>query len=81
MGLDYTKLWYADGQAVELVELPYYPTVEQIFGELTQQSKTITLVSPEAREIQVDLLLPLTDGEKVEQHETELQMQSFVSEA
>ena len=26
-------------------------------------------------------MLPLTDGEKVEQHEAELQMQSFVPEA
>ena len=26
-------------------------------------------------------MLPLTDGEKVEQHEVELHMQSFVSEA
>lgn len=33
------------------------------------------------REIQVDLLLPLTDGEKFKQHEAELQMQSFVSKA
>ena len=35
LGLDYTKLWYADDQGVEPVNLPYYSTVEQIFGELT----------------------------------------------
>ena len=33
LGLDYTKLWYVNGQAVEPVDLPYYPSVEQIFGE------------------------------------------------
>ena len=66
LGLDYTKLWYVDGHAAELVELPYYPMVDQIFGELTQQSNTIMPIPTEAREIQVDLLLPLTDGEKVE---------------
>lgn len=81
LGLDYTKLWYVDGHAVEPVELTYYPMVDQIFGELTQQSNTITPIPTEAREIQVDLLFPLIDGEKVEQHEAELQMQSFVSEA
>ena len=71
-GLDYTKLWCVDGHITELVELPYYLTVDQIFGELTQHSKTITPIPTEAREIQVNLLLPLTDGEKVEQHEAEL---------
>ena len=37
LGLDYTKLWYVDGQATEPVKLPYYSMVEQIFGELTWQ--------------------------------------------
>ena len=80
LGLDYTKLWYVDGHVVEPVELPYYPMVKQIFGELTRQSNTIMPIPTEAREIQVDLLLPLTDKEKVEQHEVELKMQSFVLE-
>lgn len=79
LGLDYTKLWYVDGHATKPVELPYYPIVDQIFGELTRESNTITPIPAEAREIQVDLLLPLTDREKVEHHEAKLQMQSFVS--
>ena len=41
----------------------------------------VTSIPPQEKEIQVDLLLPLTDGEKFEQYEAELQMQSFVSEA
>ena len=48
---------------------------------MTQQSKTVTPIPSLAKEIQVDLLLPLIDDEKVEQHEAELQMQSFVVEA
>lgn len=74
-------MWYVNGHAAELVKLPYYPTVEQIFGELTRQSRTITPIPPEAREIQVNLLLPLTDGEKVKHYKVKLQMQSFVLEA
>ena len=66
LGLDYTKLWYVDGQATKSVNLPYFPSVEQIFGELSQQSKTITPIPSLAKEIQVDLLLPLTDDEKFE---------------
>ena len=72
LGLDYTKLWYADGQVAELVDLPYYPSVEQIFAELSQQSRKITPIPSLVKEIQVDLLLPLTDSEKVEHHEAEL---------
>ena len=36
LGLDYTKLWYVDGHEAKLVDLPYYPMVEQIFRELIQ---------------------------------------------
>ena len=43
--------------------------------------KIVTPILSHAKEIQVDLFLPLIDGEKVEQHEAELQMQSFVLEA
>jgi hypothetical protein len=36
LGLDHTKLWYVDDQAVELTELPFYPTIDEIFGELAR---------------------------------------------
>ena len=39
------------------------------------------MVPPKAREKQIELLIPLTDGEKVDQYEAKLQMQPFVSEA
>ena len=51
LGLDYTKLWYADGQATEPVDLPYYPFVEQIFAELSRQYRTITPIPSLAKEI------------------------------
>ena len=74
LGIDHTKLWYVNDQAAEPTELPFYPTVDEIFGALTRQYSTITLVPPEERELQIDLLLPLKDGEKEDQHEVELQM-------
>lgn len=80
LGLDYTELQYADDQAAKPVDLPYYPSVEQIFGELSRQSRTITPIPSLAKEIQVDLLLPLKDDEKFEQDEAELQIQSFIAE-
>ena len=36
LGLDYTKLWYVDDQAAEPTNLPFYPTVDEIFNELAQ---------------------------------------------
>ena len=48
---------------------------------MNRQSKTITAIPSLAKDIQFDLLLPLTDGEKVKQNEAELQMQSFTVEA
>ena len=81
LGLDHTKLWYVDGQVVEPTELSFYPIVKEIFGELDQQSNTLTPVPLEERETQIDLLFPLTDGEKVDQHEAELQMRPFMLEA
>ena len=81
LGLNHTKLRYVDGQAAEPTKLPFYPIVDHIFGELSRQSSMIMSIPPEERDIQINLLLLLMDGEKVEQHETELQMQSFVSEA
>ena len=36
LGLDHTKLWYVDDQATEPTELSSYPTVNEMFGELTR---------------------------------------------
>ena len=55
--------------------------MDEIFGELARQSNTLTPVPPDERDIEIDLLIPLMDGEKQDQHEAELQMHSFVSEA
>ena len=74
------KLWYVDDQATKLTDLPFYPIVDEICSELARQSNTINPVPPKAREKQIDLLIPLTDGDKVDQYEAELQMQAFLSE-
>ena len=81
LGLDHTKIWYVDGQAAEPTDLPFYPTVDEIFNELPRQSNTIYPIPHEAREKQTNLLIPLTDGENADQYEVELQMQPFVPKA
>ena len=80
-GLDHTKLWYVDGQEAKPTNLPFYPMVDEIFSEMARQSNTINPVPPEAREKCTNLLIPLMDGEKVEQYEVELQMHPFMLEA
>jgi hypothetical protein len=79
--LEHTKLLYVDGQATKLNDLPFYHTVNEIFNELSRQSNTLYPIPPEAREKQIDLLIPLINGEKADQYEAELKMQSFVPEA
>ena len=61
LGLDHTKLWYVDSQAVEPTDLPFYPTVNEIFNESTRQSNTLYPIPLEARERHINLLIPLTD--------------------
>ena len=61
--------------------MPFYPIVNQNFRELSRQYSTITPIPLEARDIQVELIVSLTNRKNVEQYEVELQMQSFVSEA
>ena len=34
LGLDHTKIWYVDKEAVESTDLPSYLTVDEIFNEL-----------------------------------------------
>ena len=74
LGLDHTKLWYADSQATESTDLPFYPTVNEIFNELARQCNTLNPIPPEAREKHIDLSITLTDGENEDQYEAELQM-------
>ena len=48
---------------------------------MARQSNTLYPIPPEAREKHTDLLIPLTDGEKEDEYEVELQMQPFLPEA
>ena len=72
LGIDHTNLWDVDGQAAELADLPFYLTVEEIFNELTRQSNTLYPIPLEAKEKKTNILIPLTDGEKVDQYKDEL---------
>ena len=74
LGLDHTKLWYVNGQATNPSDLPLYPMVEEIFNELTRQSNMLYPIPPDAKEKQIDILIPLTNGEKANQYKVELKM-------
>lgn len=74
LGIDHTKLWYVGGQEAESTNLPFYPMVNEIFNELAWQSNMLNPIPPEAREIYTDLLIPVTNGEKMDQYEAKLQM-------
>ena len=60
--------------------LDYYPSVHQIFRELTQQVKTKIPVPEVAKQVNFLIAEPLTDQEKEEYYELNLYISTFVSE-
>ena len=60
--------------------LNYYPSVDQIFRELSRQAKTKILVPTIAKQIDFSIEKLLTDQEKEENYELNLYISSFVSE-
>ena len=60
--------------------LDYYPTVEEIFRELPQQSSTKLSIPAKAKEINQQIEEPLTDQEKEEDYELHLYISTFMSE-
>ena len=48
LGLDHSKVWYVNGQATKPTDLPFYPTIDEIFNELAKQSNTLYPIPPEA---------------------------------
>ena len=59
--------------------LDYYPIVEDIFTELSGQSKTKIAISASAKEINHSIVEPLTDQEKEEDYEVHLHISIFTS--
>ena len=60
--------------------LDYYPSVNQIFQELSRQAKTKVPVPAAAKTIDFSIKEPLTDQEKEEDYELNLYISTFVSE-
>ena len=60
--------------------LYYYPTFEEIFWELVQQSGTKLSIPAKAKEVTLAIEEPLTDQEKEEDYELRLHISTFVSE-
>ena len=60
--------------------LDYYPSVDQIFRELSRQDKTKIPVPVTAKKSDFSIEEPLTDQEKEEDYEVNLYISTFVSE-
>ena len=68
------------GSKAKTKPLDYYPTVEEIFYELAQQSTTKLSIPAKAKEVNLTIEEPLTDQEKEEDYELQLYISTFVSE-
>ena len=79
MELDHTSVWYMQGEDSNAKALDYYPSVDQIFQELSQQAKTKIPVLAAAKQIDFSIEEPLTDHEKEEYYELNLYISTFVS--
>ena len=80
LALDHTSVWYMRGQDPKAQDLDYYPTVEQIFRELTQQVGTKVPIPEASKKVNFSTIEPLTDQEKEEDYELNLYISTFVSE-
>ena len=70
--LDHTSVWYMQGEDPKANALEYYPSVDQIFRELSRQAKTKILVPEAAKRVNFSIEEPLTDQEKEEEYELNL---------
>ena len=68
------------GQDPKAQDLDYYPTVEQIFRELTRQAGTKVPIPEASKQVEFSIIEPLTDQEKEEDYELNLYISTFVLE-
>ena len=68
------------GEASNAKALDYYPSVDQIFRELSRQAKTKIPVPAAVKQIYFSIEEPLTNQEKEEYYELNLYISTFVSE-
>ena len=73
-------MWYMQGDNSNAKALENYPSVDQIFWELSRQDKTKIPVPAAAKQIDFSVEQPLTDQEKEEDYELNLYISTFVSE-
>ena len=68
------------GEASNAKSLDYYPPVDQIFQELSRQTKTKITVPEAVKQIDFSIEEPLTDQEKEEDYELNLYISTFFLE-
>jgi len=78
--LDHTSVWSSNTQDSNARDLDYYPTVEQIFRELSRQTKTKIQIPEAAKQVDFSIVEPLTDQEKEEDYELHLYISTFVTQ-
>ena len=78
--LDHTAFWHSQGSTAKVKPLDNYRTVEDIFKELSRQSKTKIAIPVGTKEINQTIVEPLTNQEKEEYYEVHLHISTFTSE-
>ena len=68
------------GEKSNAKALDYYPSVEQIFRELSRQAGTNIQILAKAKAIEFSIEEPLTGQEKEEDYEMNLYIITFMSE-
>ena len=68
------------GAKTKAKTLDYYPTVEEIFWELAQQSSTKLPIPTKDKETNLAIEEPLTNQEQEEDYELRLYISTFASE-
>ena len=78
--LDHTSVWYMQDEDPKAKSLDYYPSVDQIFQELSRQAKIKIPVPEVAKQVDFSIEEPLINQEKEEDNELNLYISTFVSE-
>ena len=78
--LDHTSVCYMQYDNSNAKTINYYPSVDQIFQELSQHARTKIPVPTVANQIDFLIEEPLIDQEKEEDYELNLYISTFVSE-
>ena len=71
-------VWYLEGATRETKYLDFYPTVKEIFEELSRKSNTKLEIPPLAKRVDQPMVEPLTDVEKEEDYEVWIHLNTFM---